>query len=233
MPDYAVDARRVTRIYGEGRTAVKALDGVDLRIERGAFVAVMGPSGSGKSTLLNIVGGLDRATAGEVYVGDVEVTAQPESQLYLLRRQQIGFVFQAFHLSATLNVLDNVLLPALPIGINAARRQRAIDLLERVGLGNRLQRRPAQLSSGERQRVALARALILDPPLLLADEPTGNLDTQNGDAVFALMEDLNQNLGKTFILVTHDHRIARRCERIVYLRDGQVCTREESGLEAA
>ncbi len=233
MPDVAIDVRRLTKIYGEGRTAVKALDGVDLTVERGGYVAIMGPSGSGKSTLLNIVGGLDHATAGEVYVGDAEVTGQPESQLYRFRREQIGFVFQAFHLAPTLHALDNVLLPALPLGIDAARRKRATELLERVGLGNRLTRRPAQLSAGERQRVALARALILDPPVILADEPTGNLDSHTGAEVIRLMEDLNLDLGKTLLLVTHDARIARRCHRIVYLRDGRTCSAEEAGLEEA
>jgi ABC-type lipoprotein export system ATPase subunit len=230
MGDLAVDVRQLTKIYGEGRTATKALDNVSLPVRQGEFVAIMGPSGSGKSTLLHIVGALDRATAGEVYVGDVEVTGMGESQLYLIRRQQIGFVFQAFHLSATLNALDNVLLPALPIGINRERRRRATNLLERMGMANRMNRKPAQLSAGERQRVALARALILDPTLILADEPTGNLDTQTGNDVFRIMEELNRDLGKTFMLVTHDARIARRCHRIVYLRDGQICSAEDSGL---
>ncbi|HVC35164.1 MAG TPA: ABC transporter ATP-binding protein [Chloroflexota bacterium] len=230
MRDLSVDVRRLTRIYGQGRTAVKALDEVDLAVERGGFVAIMGPSGSGKSTLLNMVGGLDRPTAGEVYVGGVEVTAQDESQLYLIRRQRVGFVFQAFHLSPLLNALDNVLLPALPVGINRARRERATHLLERVGMGARLKRRPAELSAGEQQRVALARALIMDPDLVLADEPTGNLDTRTGTEVIRLVEDLNSELGKTFLIVTHDPRIARRCHRIIYLRDGRLCTAAEAGL---
>lgn len=231
MSDQAVDVRRLTRIYGQGRTAVKALDEVDLRIERGAFVAIMGPSGSGKSTLLNIIGGLDRPTAGEVYIGDVEVTALPESQLYQIRRSQVGFVFQSFHLSPLLNTLDNVLLPALPVGIDRARRDRAVELLERVGMGRRLNRRPGELSSGEQQRVALARALIMDPDLVLADEPTGNLDSRTGAEVIQLIEELNGELGKSFLLVTHDSRIARRCHRIVYLRDGRLCSADEAGIE--
>ena len=231
MRDLAVDVRRLTRIYGQGRTAVKALDEVNLSIERGAFVAIMGPSGSGKSTLLNIVGGLDRPTAGEVYIGDVEVTALPESQLYQIRRNQVGFVFQSFHLSPLLSTLDNVLLPALPIGIDRALRDRAIELLDRVGMRQRLNRRPGELSSGEQQRVALARALIMDPDLVLADEPTGNLDSRTGAEVIHLIEELNRELGKTFLLVTHDARIARRCHRIVYLRDGHLCTADEAGIE--
>jgi putative ABC transport system ATP-binding protein len=231
MRDLAVDARRVTRIYGQGRTAVKALDEVEVAVERGGFVAIMGPSGSGKSTLLNIIGGLDRPTAGEVYVGDVEITALPESQLYEIRRHHVGFVFQAFHLSPLLSALDNVLLPALPVGINRARRDRAVDLLERVGMGSRLKRRPSELSSGEQQRVALARALIMDPELILADEPTGNLDSRTGAEVIRLVEELNRELGKSFLLVTHDVHIARRCHRTIYLRDGRLCTAAEAGID--
>ncbi|MGH2457307.1 MAG: ABC transporter ATP-binding protein [Chloroflexota bacterium] len=230
MADLSVDVRRLIRIYGRGRTAVKALDEIDLAVERGGFVAIMGPSGSGKSTLLNIIGGLDRPTAGEVYVGDVEVTAQDESQMYLIRRQKIGFVFQAFHLSPLLNALDNVLLPALPLGIDRARRDRATMLLERVGMGARLKRRPAELSAGEQQRVALARALVMNPDLVLADEPTGNLDSRTGAEVIHLIEEINRELKKSFLLVTHDPRIARRCDRIVYLRDGRLCTADEAGL---
>jgi putative ABC transport system ATP-binding protein len=226
----AVDVRNLTKIYGEGRTAVKALDSVELTIETGEFVALMGPSGSGKSTLLNIVGGLDWATTGEVYVDGVEVTALPESQLYQIRRNQIGFVFQAFHLAPTLSVLDNVLLPALPLGIDRERRHRAAKLLERVGMSQKLGRRPSQLSAGERQRVALARALIMNPALILADEPTGNLDTRTGAEVIRLIEEINRHDGKTVVLVTHDSRIARRCHRTIYLRDGVVCSEEESGL---
>jgi putative ABC transport system ATP-binding protein len=229
----AIDVRNLTKIYGEGRTAVKALDSVELGIERGEFVALMGPSGSGKSTLLNIVGGLDWATTGEVYVDGVEVTGLPESQLFQIRRHQIGFVFQAFHLSPTLSVLDNVLLPALPIGIDRERRQRANKLLERVGMSQRMTRRPSQLSAGERQRVALARALVMNPSLILADEPTGNLDTRTGTEVIRLIEEINQNDGKTVVLVTHDPRIARRCHRTIYLRDGVICSEEESGLAEA
>lgn len=231
MPDHAVRVHRLTKIYGQGRTAVKALDEIELAVEPGGFVAIMGPSGSGKSTLLNIIGGLDRPTAGEVYIGDVELTAQSESQLYLVRRQQIGFIFQAFHLSPTLNALDNVLLPALPVGVNRARRERAINLLERVGLGTRLKRKPTELSTGERQRVALARALVMDPEIILADEPTGNLDSHTGAEVIRLLEWVNQEFGKTVLLVTHDPRVARHCKDVVYLRDGTLCSETEAGLD--
>lgn len=230
MTTPAIDIRELTKIYGQGRTAVKALDSVGMTVEKGGFIAIMGPSGSGKSTLLNLIGALDRPSAGEIYLGEVEITAQPESQLYLVRREQIGFVFQAFHLSPTLSALDNVLLPALPVGISPDRRQRAADLLERVGLSNRLQRRPGELSAGERQRVALARAMIMDPAIILADEPTGNLDSTTGDGVIRLIESFNRELGKTFVLVTHDARVARRCHRVVYLRDGHLCSAQEAGL---
>ena len=231
MSIHAVKVSRVTKIYGQGRTAFKALDEINLAIHQREFVAIMGPSGSGKSTLLNIIGGLDRPTAGEVYLGDVEVTGQPESQLFQVRREQIGFVFQSFHLSPILNALDNVLLPALPIGISRQRRERAKELLDRMGMGNRMQRKPGELSTGERQRVALARALILDPAVLLADEPTGNLDSHNGAEVIRLLDDLNRDVGKTILLVTHDPRIARHCRQVIFLRDGRLCSEEEAGLE--
>ncbi|HLH72419.1 MAG TPA: ABC transporter ATP-binding protein [Chloroflexota bacterium] len=231
MTDSAVNVSRLTKIYGQGRTAFKALDEINLKVERRGFVAIMGPSGSGKSTLLNIIGGLDRPTAGEVYIGDVEVTGQPESQLYQIRREQVGFVFQSFHLSPILSALDNVLLPALPLGITHQRRERAKTLLDRMGLANRVQRKPAELSTGERQRVALARALILDPMVLLADEPTGNLDSHNGAEVIRLFRELNEEMGKTILLVTHDARVARHCRRVIFLRDGRVCSEEEAGLE--
>ncbi|HZW32486.1 MAG TPA: ABC transporter ATP-binding protein [Isosphaeraceae bacterium] len=232
MSDLAVNLRRVTKIYGQGRTAVKALDEIDLAIERGCFLAIMGPSGSGKSTLLNVIGGLDRPTAGEVYIGDLEVTGQDEQKLYLVRRHLVGFVFQSFHLAPTLGALDNVLLPALPTGLTPDIRQRAVALLERVGMERRLDRRPGELSAGEQQRVAIARALIMNPPVVLADEPTGNLDSRTAAEVVHLIEELNRETGKTFLLVTHDPRVARHCHRVVYLRDGRLCSRAEAGLEA-
>ncbi|MBX6771090.1 MAG: ABC transporter ATP-binding protein [Chloroflexi bacterium] len=232
MGDLAVNLRRVTKIYGQGRTAVKALDEIDLAIERGCFLAIMGPSGSGKSTLLNVIGGLDRPTAGEVYIGDLEVTGQDEQKLYLVRRHLVGFVFQSFHLAPTLGALDNVLLPALPTGLTPDIRQRAVALLERVGMERRLDRRPGELSAGEQQRVAIARALIMNPPVVLADEPTGNLDSRTAAEVVHLIEELNRETGKTFLLVTHDPRVARHCHRVVYLRDGRLCSRAEAGLEA-
>jgi len=233
MSDHAVNVSRVTKIYGQGRTAFKALDEINLAVEQGGFLAIMGPSGSGKSTLLNIIGGLDRPTAGEVYLGNTEVTGQPESQLFQVRREQIGFVFQSFHLSPILNALDNVLLPALPIGVSRQRRERAKELLDRMGLVSRMQRKPGELSTGERQRVALARALILDPAVLLADEPTGNLDSHNGAEVIRLLADLNRDVGKTILLVTHDPRVARHCRRVIFLRDGRLCSEAEAGLEEA
>jgi putative ABC transport system ATP-binding protein len=232
MSDLAVNLRRVTKIYGQGRTAVKALDEIDLAIERGCFLAIMGPSGSGKSTLLNVIGGLDRPTAGEVYIGDLEVTGQDEQKLYLVRRHLVGFVFQSFHLAPTLGALDNVLLPALPTGLTPDIRQRAVALLERVGMERRLDRRPGELSAGEQQRVAIARALIMNPPVVLADEPTGNLDSRTAAEVVHLIEELNRETGKTFLLVTHDPWVARHCHRVVYLRDGRLCSRAEAGLEA-
>lgn len=231
MADAIIQVRGLTKIYGQGRTAVKALDDIDLTIERGEFVAIMGPSGSGKSTLLNLIGALDHPTSGEVLLYDQEITAQKESELYLIRRKKIGFVFQAFHLSPALNALDNVLLPALPDGISAQRRARATELLERVGLGQRLKRRPGELSAGERQRVALARAMVMDPEIVLADEPTGNLDSATGAEVIRLIAEINQQFNKTFVLVTHDPRVANNSHRVIYLRDGRLCTAQEAGLD--
>jgi len=212
----------VTRTYGRGRTAIRALDGVDLTVGRGEFAAVMGPSGSGKTTLLNLIGALDRPTSGEINVDGVEVTRLPEWRLFQVRRYKVGFVFQSFHLVPTLTILENVLLPALPVGIDAKLRQRASELLDAVGLDGRRTLRPQELSSGEQQRAAIARALMLDPPLILADEPTGNLDSRAGAEIFRLMRQLNREQRKTFLIVTHDSRIARQMERIVFLKDGRL-----------
>jgi putative ABC transport system ATP-binding protein len=182
----------------------------------------MGPSGSGKTTLLNIIGALDRPTSGHASVDGVEVTRLPEWRLFQVRRYKVGFVFQSFHLVPTLTTQENVLLPALPLGITKDLRQRASELLDAVGLDGRRTLRPQELSAGEQQRAAIARALMLDPALILADEPTGNLDSRAGADIFHLMRRLNREQGKTFLIVTHDSRIARRMERIVFLKDGRM-----------
>mgnify|MGYP005841601993 CR=1 FL=1 len=220
--DWMVRVFGLTKTYGRGRAAIQALDHVDLSLMRGEFTAVMGPSGSGKTTLLNLIGALDRPTAGQIHVDGVEVTGLPERRLFQVRRHKVGFIFQSFHLVPTLTTVENVLLPALPIGVDAALRQRASELLDAVGLEGRRSYRPFELSSGEQQRVTIARALMLDPGLILADEPTGNLDSRAGADIFRLMRRLNQELGKTFLIVTHDSRIARQMQRIVFLRDGRL-----------
>ncbi|MBI2939654.1 MAG: ABC transporter ATP-binding protein [Chloroflexi bacterium] len=218
----SVNTRGLSKIYGQGRTAVRALEDVNLKIDAGEFIAAMGPSGSGKTTLLNLVGALDRPSAGEVRIGEVEITELTERSLHLVRRHQVGFIFQAFFLVPTLSARENVLLPTLPVGNTTAYERRADELLRLVGLNGRAHRRPSELSAGEQQRVAIARALIMDPGLILGDEPTGNLDSRTGGEVLQLLQRLSQEMGKTFLVATHDPRIARRSDRIVYLRDGQL-----------
>lgn len=213
----------VSKIYADGPTALEALAGITLAIPRGAFWAIMGPSGSGKSTLLHLLGLLDRPTVGNITIDGETVTADTDlSQLARLRRQKIGFIFQQFFLLPRLTALENVLLPALYArgNLNAART-RASHLLESVGLAARASHRPNELSGGEQQRVAIARALMNDPEIILADEPTGNLDSRTGAAILELIGQLHTK-GKTIIIVTHDSHISRRAEKIVQLRDGSV-----------
>jgi putative ABC transport system ATP-binding protein len=208
------------RLSSGGRP-LTILDGVTLHIERGDAVAVTGPSGSGKSTLLGLVAGLDVPTAGTITVGGVDVTRLGESALARFRRETIGYVFQSYHLIPTLTAAENV---AVPLELAGERRvaARARQLLEQVGLGDRADHYPVQLSGGEQQRVALARAVALDPPLLLADEPTGNLDSATGAGIIELLFALNRERGSTLVLVTHDPALAERADRVVSLRDGRV-----------
>jgi len=206
-----------------GDTFVDALRGVDLTIAPGEFVALVGPSGSGKSTVLNQIGGLDRPTSGQVWINDTELSASGERTLTRHRRQHVGFVFQTFNLLPRLTAEENVALPLMFSGVpQKERRERARALLERVGLGQRLNHRPTQLSGGEQQRVAIARALVGEPALLLADEPTGNLDTVIGAEIMALLKELNAERGLTLLVVTHDPEVAAFADRVVKLRDGQV-----------
>ncbi|NOZ59777.1 MAG: ABC transporter ATP-binding protein [Euryarchaeota archaeon] len=212
----------VVKVYRLGRVEVRALSGISLEIPRGEYVSIMGPSGSGKSTLMNLIGALDRPTSGRVYIDGVDISGLNDDQLALLRRKKVGFVFQQFNLIGKLTALENVALPMWFAGIpRAARMRRAKELLELVGLGERLHHKPAELSGGERQRVAIARALANDPEIILADEPTGNLDTSSGMAVIELLEELNR-LGKTLVVVTHDLDFGRRARMRVKLRDGMV-----------
>jgi putative ABC transport system ATP-binding protein len=226
----------VTKVY-DPTSAQPALDGVSLCIPAGQVTAVMGPSGSGKSTLLNLVAGLDRATSGAIRVDGLEITYLGEAALARYRRAKIGLIFQFFNLLNNLTVLDNVLIPAQLLGMSRqAADRRARELLEQLGIAEQARRYPARLSGGQRQRVAIARALVNRPVLLLADEPTGALDTHSGEGVMDLFRDLN-SAGQTIVLVTHDPRLAERyAERIVTLVDGRVATdtlaRESARLEA-
>ncbi len=212
--------RGVTKSYGDGDASVEVLHGLDLKVEPGEFVAIMGPSGSGKSTLLNILGCLDRPTGGEYLLDGEDVAGFNDDQLSLIRNGRIGFIFQSYNLIAQLTVLENVKVPLLyrPRG-RGGGAQRAHELLETVGLSHRLTHRPAQLSGGECQRVAIARALVNDPILILADEPTGNLDSKTGAEVLELLEGLHAQ-GRTILLITHDAAVAKRAGRTVRLQDG-------------
>jgi putative ABC transport system ATP-binding protein len=214
--------RDVYRIYEMGNQALHALDGVDLDIQRNEYVAVVGASGSGKSTLMNIIGCLDRATKGEYRLEGEDVSDMNETELARIRNREIGFVFQSFNLLARASALKNVMQPLVYRAIpRAERRQKAVDALERVGLGDRLDSRPNQLSGGQRQRVAIARALVGKPAILLADEPTGNLDSHTSQEIMALIDQVHAE-GQTVIMVTHEPDIAAHCRRVIRLEDGRV-----------
>lgn len=222
MPDYVARIIAVQKVYQKNKAAppVHALRGIDLDIPRGQYLSIMGPSGSGKSTLMNIIGALDRPTQGQYILDGDDVAQMEDEQLSRVRGKRLGFVFQAFNLIPQLTVMDNVAVPLFYQGIPAAeRKRRATEVLEKVELGDRMYHRPNQLSGGQMQRVAIARALVNEPSILLADEPTGNLDTKTGDAILALFDELHEN-GLTIVMVTHDPAMADRCERIVRLRDG-------------
>ena len=216
-----MNLEKVTKIYGTGKTQVTALDGVSLEVAPGEVVSVVGHSGSGKTTLLNMMGALDRPTSGRIFLEGEEISRIPEHQLYRVRREKIGFIFQSFHLISTLNALENVLAPTLPLG-ERGFEERARELLESVGLGARLPHRPSQLSGGEMQRVAIARALIHEPKLILADEPTGNLDSKTGEEIINLLLRLNKEKGVTLVIVTHEPEIAKKADRTVSIRDGKI-----------
>ena len=219
-----VDMAGITKTYGKGEAAVEALKGIDLSIEEGEYVAIMGPSGSGKSTLMNIVGCLDRPTTGRYLLDGVEVEKAPDASLARIRNEKVGFVFQQFNLLARLDAQRNVELPLIYSGIPARqRKQRAGEILDRVGLSDRRHHRPNELSGGQQQRVAIARALVTQPAIVLADEPTGNLDTKSGAEIMMLFQELS-DLGKTLILVSHDPKVASHAERVVELLDGMIVT---------
>jgi putative ABC transport system ATP-binding protein len=217
------------KTYHQGAREVHALRNVSMRINKGEFLSIMGPSGSGKSTLLNLIGGLDQPTTGEIFIDGRPLHGIPDDELTLIRRRRVGFVFQFFNLLPILTAVENVSLPLLLEGIPLPRiRPKAVHLLEQVGLGKRTEHRPEQLSGGEMQRVAIARALITDPAVLLADEPTGNLDSHTSEEIFILLANLNEK-GQTIVMVTHDPKAAAYGTRIITLKDGALS--EDISLE--
>jgi putative ABC transport system ATP-binding protein len=221
MNGAVVIGREITRRYGEGETAVDALRGVSLEIEKGKLTAVMGPSGSGKSTLMHILAGLDRPTAGEVTIAGTNITTLDDTELTKLRREHIGFVFQFFNLLPMLSAEENVTLPLLIAG-EKPQHPWFDQLIEKVGLKDRLSHRPSELSGGQQQRVAIARALVSRPTVVFADEPTGNLDSGTSQEILTLMRDSVDSFGQTTVMVTHDPRAAAIADRILFLADGQI-----------
>jgi putative ABC transport system ATP-binding protein len=223
MEQPAIEVHNLEKVYGAGGVAVRALRGVDLTVARGESVAIMGPSGSGKSTLLHVVGALEAATAGTVELGGRRLDGMDDAELTALRRDHIGFVFQFFNLLPSLTAVENVYLPALIARRHdPALRDRAHELLSLVALGDRAEHLPSELSGGEQQRVSIARALLLSPELILADEPTGNLDSRAGRNVLDLLRRINLEEAHTIVMVTHDPSAAATTDRVVFLRDGQV-----------
>jgi putative ABC transport system ATP-binding protein len=217
-----IDVRNVHKSYRSGSRQVQALRGISCRIDRGRFAFIVGPSGSGKSSLLYLLGALDRPTSGDILVDGQNLSRMTEAQQNAYRRDQIGFIFQSFNLISNLTVLENVLVPFLPRGVTAAQRGRAADLLSEVGLADRLDHRPYQLSGGEQQRVAIARALIKEPRLILADEPTGELDSRTGDEIYTILRRLQETSGTTMVIVTHDRRFITPDDLVLEIQDGQL-----------
>jgi len=221
-----LEISNISKIYGEGTAKVVALNNVSLQVNSGDFIAIMGPSGSGKSTLLNIIGGLDSPSSGEVILDGKRIDNLDENALVDVRRGKVAYVFQQYHLLPSLTALENVLLPLIFCGANGGT-EKALNILKRVGLERRSEHNPSQLSGGEQQRVAIARALVSEPALILADEPTGNMDQKTGGEILGLFEQLNRE-GHGIIMVTHDHEIAKRAKEIIILQDGQIVGRINS-----
>jgi len=223
MAKIIIELRDVWKIYTMGKVEVKALRGINLKVRQGEFVAIMGPSGSGKSTSMNMVGSLDVPTTGTVFLDGQDISKLSESDLAQLRGRKIGFIFQQFNLLNTLSAIENVMLPMIFQNINKHNREmRAKKLLELVQLGHRLHHKPAEMSGGEQQRVAIARSLANNPEVILADEPTGNLDTKTGRIVMDFLKYLNKKENRTIVMVTHDEHVAKEAKRITFLRDGEI-----------
>lgn len=220
--DKIIQIRNLTRKYVDG-VEIMALDGVDLDIEKGEFLAIVGPSGSGKSTLLNLIGILDTPTSGTILLKGIDITGMSDKERSRMRNQELGFIFQYHHLLPDFNALENVMMPLLINGIKPSKaRENARQMLEEVGLGDRLYHRSNQLSGGQNQRVAIARALVNNPSIVIGDEPTGNLDSKSSENIYELLRKLNREHNQTFILVTHDERMAAKTDRIIRLVDGRI-----------
>lgn len=230
MSEFVLKIENLSKTYTLGKRGVPALSNLNLQVKKGEFVAIMGPSGSGKTTLLNVMGCIDKPTSGKVLVDNVDIVGLAESELYKIRRNKIGFIFQSFNLLPYLNARENVELPMETTGKPKSERgARAKELLAMVGLSGREEHRPQRLSQGEQQRVAIARALANDPAIILADEPTGNLDIKNKQEIVKLLANLNINNGTTIIMVTHDGQVAAHTERMLFLSDGKI-VKEKDGL---
>ncbi len=223
MSSVILQTESLSKIYSGGGIDTVALDDVSIKIYEGEFIAIMGPSGSGKSTLLNLIGALDSPTSGKIQVDGIETTTLNSAGLALLRNKKIGFIFQSFNLISRFSALSNVELPLSILGVSTnERKKRAYEMLKMVGLEDRWKNNPNQLSGGQQQRVAIARALSVNPPIILGDEPTGNLDTKTSESIVDLLYDLNQKTGKTIILITHDPEVAMRASRVITFKDGHI-----------
>jgi putative ABC transport system ATP-binding protein len=224
-----IDVVNVHKSYRSGSRLVEALRGVSCRIDRGRFAFIVGPSGSGKSTLLYLIGAIDRPSSGEIVVDGQDLVTMSETSQNLYRRDQIGFIFQSFNLISNLTALENVLVPFMPRGVTPEQRQRAVDLLTEVGLAERLDHRPFQLSGGEQQRVAIARALVKQPIVVLADEPTGELDSKTGDEIYSILRRLQETFHTTLVVVTHDRRFITPDDLVLEIQDGQLANGNGNG----